>query len=238
MKLNYIGKTARPRRNCSFHSHECWELIYNTRGSGNLFTQDAQYPFADRSVILIPPGIPHRKVAACTFTDYYLQFTGCNLQERIYCAEDTGDRKLHRLLQLLHSAYHENLSISVQDSIFSAFFGILQPSLTNSNMDIFVQKLQQHIIASFTDPDFSLADAMADIPLNDDHLRRCFKEALGVPPHVYLTQLRLEHAKHLLRTSGPDVTIGEVAYNSGFYDPLYFSRLFRKYIGCSPTKWQ
>jgi transcriptional regulator GlxA family with amidase domain len=65
------------------------------------------------------------------------------------------------------------------------------------------------------------------------HFRRLFQESTGLPPHQYVLNLRLNHAKRLLLT----LPVAEVAARVGFDDPLYFSRMFKKKIGIAPTRW-
>jgi len=65
------------------------------------------------------------------------------------------------------------------------------------------------------------------------HFRRQFQKAVGVAPHRYLLNLRLNHAKSLLRSH----PVAEVASRVGFNDPLYFSRLFKRKVGVPPTRW-
>ena len=48
--------------------------------------------------------------------------------------------------------------------------------------------------------------------------------------------MRLEHAAQLLITT--DESITEIAYNSGFSDPLYFSTAFKKFYNLPPTEYR
>jgi len=62
-------------------------------------------------------------------------------------------------------------------------------------------------------------------------LHRYWKKYLGGSPGDYMGHLRLQEAARLLAMSG--LTIGEIARQVGFEDPLYFSRRFRKTYGLS-----
>lgn len=46
----------------------------------------------------------------------------------------------------------------------------------------------------------------------------------------------MERAKHLLLSS--NLSISEISFSIGYENPLYFSRLFRKYTGSSPTEFR
>lgn len=236
MQLEYVGMSKPGRLSAKAHSHEQWELIYNAQGSGSMTVGNETHPYTDTTVLLCPPGLPHSKVSESGFTDYYFRFTGCDLPPCAYVVQDSYDRRLLRLLQVLHSTYYEGNSPAVCDHLMEAILGLLKPMLGGSTVSEYVQMLRQRIAEGYTDPDFSLAAAMASAPLNRDHLRRLFVQQLGQTPHEYLTALRIDKAKLLL--SQGNTTVSDVAYRCGFYDRLYFSKVFRKATGVTPSQWR
>ena len=64
------------------------------------------------------------------------------------------------------------------------------------------------------------------------HFARSFKEAFGVPPHRYLLTRRIERAKALLRDT--DLSITEIAFQTGWESLGTFGRTFRDVTGESP----
>lgn len=67
--------------------------------------------------------------------------------------------------------------------------------------------------------------------------RRFWKRVFAdVTPGEYVTEVRMEEAKHLLRES--ELPLAEIARRVGIDDPFYFSRLFRSRMGCSPSNWR
>ena len=63
-----------------------------------------------------------------------------------------------------------------------------------------------------------------------------FKEVMKMPPMQYVVSLRIAAAKGYLESSGKD--IGEIASIVGYDNPLYFSRLFKKHTGMTPTEYR
>ncbi|MFL6600207.1 MAG: AraC family ligand binding domain-containing protein [Steroidobacteraceae bacterium] len=66
------------------------------------------------------------------------------------------------------------------------------------------------------------------------HATRQFTLAFGIPPHAYLNQLRIRHAKRLLLAGSSAV---HVAADVGFVDQSHFTRRFKRSVGVSPLAW-
>lgn len=81
--------------------------------------------------------------------------------------------------------------------------------------------------------EIDLAALAAEFGVSPATLRRRCVEEYGIPPKVLQGRLRLDRAKELLATS--DQTIEAVAAHVGFSDPFYFSRVFNRREGCSPS---
>ncbi len=78
-----------------------------------------------------------------------------------------------------------------------------------------------------------LADALG---LSKSHLHRIFMEETGESPMQYLARYRIEQSLQLLKST--DMSIACIANAVGFGDQLYFSRVFSKQIGMSPSKYR
>jgi AraC-like DNA-binding protein len=70
--------------------------------------------------------------------------------------------------------------------------------------------------------------------VSEAHFARSFKEAFGVPPHRYLLTRRIERAAALLRDT--DLSITEIAFDTGWKSLGTFGRTFRDVTGESPSE--
>ena len=81
----------------------------------------------------------------------------------------------------------------------------------------------------------TVGEIAANCGLSRSHLYRLFMSHVGQSPNGYLTRLRVDKAAALLRGNG--LSVSEAAYSAGFSDPFYFSRVFRRVTGLSPSRF-
>lgn len=100
-------------------------------------------------------------------------------------------------------------------------------------MAAFLVKAEGVILEHLEEEDFSV-DTLADaICLSRSQVHRKIKALTGQSTSIYIRLIRLQKAKELLTSE--DLTISEVAYRVGFKSPVYFSQIFKKTFGESPT---
>lgn len=100
----------------------------------------------------------------------------------------------------------------------------------------FYKKVADFVRKSYTDPDFSVAVLADQLHLSTSQLQRKTAAISGLTPLDLIRNMRLHHAQNLLTTT--DLTISEIAFQSGFNDPSYFTRLFSKELGMAPKEWK
>lgn len=83
--------------------------------------------------------------------------------------------------------------------------------------------------------DLKLEDLAAIAQLSPYHFLRLFKQRMGITPHQYILQCRLNRAKHLLQYS--DLSIIEIAMQTGFCDQSHLTRYFKQMLGVTPGKF-
>jgi AraC-like DNA-binding protein len=102
--------------------------------------------------------------------------------------------------------------------------GGLAPARANRICEYIDSHLQENIAL----------EALAEIAqLSVHHFARAFRQSLGIPPHNYIVQRRVEHAQQLLRNT--DLPLSEIAIVAGFTDQSHLARHFRTIIGVSPS---
>lgn len=98
----------------------------------------------------------------------------------------------------------------------------------------FLEKLHKLVEGNYTDELFNVETLSEKICLSRAQLYRKCKSLTGMSPVELIRNIRLEHGKELLDTT--NFTITEVAKQTGFTDPAYFSRCYKNYYGVAPSK--
>jgi AraC family transcriptional regulator len=86
--------------------------------------------------------------------------------------------------------------------------------------------------------DLSLTDIAAAAHLSPFHLARLFKQCLGVSPHQYLIQVRVNSARWLLSAGSGERSLAEVATAVGFADQSHLTRHFKRVTGMTPRQFR
>jgi AraC family transcriptional regulator len=84
--------------------------------------------------------------------------------------------------------------------------------------------------------DVSLADLAELAGMSPHHFSELFKASMSCTPHRYVLQERIERAKIALRD--PECTVLDAGTIAGFANPSHFARVFRRFVGASPSHFQ
>lgn len=96
-----------------------------------------------------------------------------------------------------------------------------------------VHRAREYIEDTYTQ-NISMKDLSNLCNLSPFHLIRVFSECIGVPPHVYLKQVRIKRAKELLAKG---FSLAFIAHEMGFTDQSHFSKQFKQITGITPSKY-
>ncbi|MGL4619820.1 helix-turn-helix domain-containing protein [Chroococcidiopsis sp.] len=91
-------------------------------------------------------------------------------------------------------------------------------------------------INAHLDREIKLADLAQLLGMSQFHFSRLFKQSLGSSPHQYLLQQRVERAKQLLKQT--NLSVVEIALQSGFNSHSHLSQQFRQFTGMTPKAYR
>ena len=136
-----------------------------------------------------------------------------------------GKLYLESLSQVL--VIHLLRNYSVFEPVFREYNGGLSPYKLRKTIDY---------IHADLDRDLSLEVMAKQIGMSRSYFADRFKQAMGVAPHQYVIQQRIERAKRLLKERS--LTISEIALECGFASQSHLNKVFRKYVGTTPRNYR
>ncbi len=112
----------------------------------------------------------------------------------------------------------------------------IQPKLSSYRNGLSQSTLQQvtEYIHEHLHQDLKLVELSAIAQLSPYHFLRLFKQRIGITPHQYILQRRIEKAKHLLKHS--ELSIADIAVLTGFSDQSHLTRCFKRIVGITPKQ--
>lgn len=107
------------------------------------------------------------------------------------------------------------------------------PAVTGGLAPAVLRNTLEFIDAHLSDP-LTLAELAAQAALSEYHFARMFRQSVGLAPHQYVMQRRIDHARQLVRNSTLPLT--EVALRCGFSSASHFSNRFKAATGATPSQ--
>ena len=108
---------------------------------------------------------------------------------------------------------------------------------SNDNVNVdFLRHVTDIIYSEMKNPEFSPKKLAEELAISMSQLNKKLNATTGYPSSTYILHVKLNHAKKILVSQNK--TIGEVAAECGIYDINYFSRIFKKQTGVTPTQYK
>jgi AraC-like DNA-binding protein len=234
------------------HVHEEHSIGLMLRGTEVTTCRGASYTAIPGRVVLINADEVHSsksnkteyriiKVRPTVLKQIALELVGHDPEGLCFPKLVINDRLVYRQLLDLHLRLEQNGSALEQESDFITSIGLLLTRHTKgrfvpqpSGKEPYYVKLTQDYLRSHYAENVSLARLTSITNLSSFHLLRVFSQQVGCPPHQYQTQLRITHARKLMRKGS---SIAEVAQETGFCDQSHFSRTFKRIVGVTPGRY-
>jgi two-component system, response regulator YesN len=109
-------------------------------------------------------------------------------------------------------------------------------SQTSSQHKKVIRQAKDYIAQHYMEPDLSLYEIASLVNLSSSHFSMVFSQETCQTFKEYLTTTRINKAKELLRTTS--LSSNDISFQVGFNDPHYFSYVFKKNTGVSPTDFR
>lgn len=155
--------------------------------------------------------------------------------------EELGGNIKEVMPEILTHSFVDN-AVQNEDRFISEIKRVLTAVLQYRNAHIqgryadVILRAKKYIDRNYADPDICLHSTAEAVNFSPNHFSTIFSQECKTTFIEYLTSIRIEHAKKLLKTT--DMKSADIAYEIGFNDPHYFSFIFKKVTGVSPRDWR
>lgn len=109
-------------------------------------------------------------------------------------------------------------------------------SATGSKYNDIIAKAQKYIQENYCQQDISLHTVAREVNISPNHFSTIFRQETGETFINYITKIRIDHAKTLLKTT--QMRTSDIGYQVGYNDTHYFSYVFKKNTGMTPKEFR
>lgn len=240
-------RTSRPK------GRKDYQLLYIAAGQGHFFINGQERVVSAGNIIVYLPGQPQEYVY---FKDdktdvYWVHFTGSDvekiidyynirLSENIIYIGTSPDYQwlfgqIIQEMQLCRPRFEELISLLLRNIFILISRNLIKANRADNSLENEVE-LAMHYFRENYRSEINVEDYALSRGMSASNFYRVFKQISGSTPLQYILKLRLSNAQNLLENS--NLSIAEIASAVGYENPLYFSRLFNKHIGVSPSEYR
>lgn len=235
---------------------ESWVLNCTTEGVGLVNRDTEPFQCTPGDILLFPPEVVHdygrepdTPLWEHRWVDFqprptweeWLQWPHAGNGVRKVTVRDRSvweriARRLQEVAELLRQPLHHRIDfcLNATEEIILWCHSAASPVggvTVDPRIDRAVRFMQQHYAEGLG------VSALAEqVALSASRFAHLFRQQTGITPMKYLERLRVARAQELLLTTG--LSIGEVGYQCGYEEPLYFSHVFRRSVGRSPREFR
>lgn len=237
------------------HWHEEYQLCLVVGGGGELIYRGSHHATPTSSFFIVHPDEVHANnpdpEAGCSFRSIYISPETLRRLNAELVDHPQGlpffpqpmifDREILDLYFNLHLALEQPHSRLLGESLLLELFARLLTRYAQPRSSIkasgrepqAIKRVREYLTAAYAE-NVSLDQLARLASLSPFHLNRIFCREVGMPPHAFQTQVRIAHAKALLRQGR---SISQVAMLTGFADQSHFTRHFKRLVHLTPGQY-
>ena len=232
-----------------FHNEVSIGLV--EKGSCRTEINGMNYELTEKTILMIPSALVHKcnpeNYNQWNFRMFYINpnwlETAFNNQKlKIeFSYIKTNPKVFSRLISLFDDIENRAMGIENESRLLNYISVLLNIDNTNYKKEITgdsntekMHKVKRYLEGNYLS-ELTLDDLAKVAKLSKYFLIRQFHDRYGLSPHKYITNLRINYAKNLLKKNKD---FANIALESGFYDQSHFTKCFKEYTGVTPMKYK
>lgn len=231
-----LKKLAQPFYLSQYRMH----LVF--KGEGTLKTGAKTYMLSPGTLFFTFPRTSFTLQGSDQFTYLYITFDGSGANAFLDSFHVSPNRFVFEDLDHLRDFWMRSIrrvtpsnATTLTESVMLYSLSFIEDSRDPSCDANRFDSILNFIDANFRDPSLSVKK-IADIHFySEKYLSALFKQKTGIKLTEYINGLRVKHALSLM--DGSSLSVSAIAGKCGFSDPLYFSKVFKKSAGMTPTEY-
>jgi len=228
--------TFRKEGRCDYH------IVYIADGASEV-EYAGNTTLLKHGFVLYPPHMLQRYIEHDHTRKLWIHFNGYYVEEilkeyGLNCGVHhmSPSPVCEKLFVQLVAEHNQKAELSNEKALLLTFLNMLGKSVNHRNTTN--EKIEEAIsfITTHYTAEISISELAESCNVSQSRFLYLFKEKAGQSPHAYQQMLRIHNSMTLLASTKLQVT--DISALSGYADPLYFSRVFRKYTGMSPKAYR
>ena len=228
--------TSRPEGRMDF------QLIYIAAGTIELTENKKTCRIESGNVILFRPQEPQTYVVAADSEFYWIHFSGTATKDMLGFFEERVYKvgAFPEFEEFCKESVSAFAAKKINHELFCAGRLVSLVALLSQKLETDDTEIRSILNAALLDMHTSFTVQRTNeeyarmCGLSKSHFIRLFHKCTGMAPQKYLTALAMREAKHLLKSNN----VSDTADILGYTDAFYFSRVFKKHIGISPSEYK
>ncbi|PAF28928.1 AraC family transcriptional regulator [Paenibacillus sp. 7516] len=256
-RLLYIGRVnGNPNWNFPSHMHEdISEIVYVSDGEGIIKINEHPYAVQKGDLLIYNQGIIHEQCTSpvCPLSLYYCGianiYSDGSRREHIisenaspYIKTGAYAGRINELLDFMYEessnqqAGYEKICEGLLGALLALVQRLVQPNVSRKqDSDHLAVRIKEYLDENYLQH-LKLQDIAAHFHMNPYYLSHVFKHKYDDSPIRYIVHRRMGEAKCLLTKT--DMKVSEIAHVLGYQNANYFTILFTKTMGESPTQYK
>ncbi|MBD1998577.1 helix-turn-helix transcriptional regulator [Oculatella sp. FACHB-28] len=238
------------------HSHEDYQIGFSSDSIGEYFYRGTCHHVPMESFSILHTDEPHKSREVtwfdtpCSFWMLYIkpnlfyevteQLIGCStmpfFKHPVITDCDLATKFLQfcgAIEQRVSRLEQESLQLSFLSSLIQRYADVQDSSQLIGKQQHQIKQIREYL-EEHLEENVSLEYLAQMVNLSPYYLNRVFRKEVGIPPHKYQIQVRIDHAKALLQQG---LSVKQVAEQLGFADVSHFTRHFKQLVQVTPGQY-